>query len=105
MRNDSRLLILHPDDNIAVICQPIKAGEVYQLDGATLTMPATIGLGHKIARRAIAMDEPILKYGVSIGFATAPIAPGAHVHIHNMRSGYTPTVSLEAARAAHEGGK
>ncbi|MFZ4533236.1 MAG: SAF domain-containing protein, partial [Alsobacter sp.] len=36
------------------------------------------------------------KYGAPIGVATAAIAPGAHVHVHNVVSAYTPTYTLDA---------
>lgn len=42
--------------------------------------------GHKCAARAIACGEEIVKYGQSIGVATADIAAGAHVHSHNMKT-------------------
>jgi hypothetical protein len=43
----------------------------------------------------------VLKYGAPIGSATADIAPGAHVHVHNMMSDYTPTHHLLDAQARH----
>jgi hypothetical protein len=45
--------------------------------------------GHKIARRAIAVGEKVVKYGAPIGLATQPIQPGQHVHLHNVKSAYT----------------
>ena len=46
-----------------------------------------IPAGHKVAIRAIAIGEPIRRYGQIIGFATAPIAPGQHVHTQNCGMG------------------
>ena len=40
--------------------------------------------GHKYARRAIAAGEAVVKYGMPIGHATRDIAPGEHVHGHNL---------------------
>jgi hypothetical protein len=54
--------------------------------------------GNKLAARAIATDEPIVKYACPIGIATEPIAPGAHVHLHNMRSSYIAFETGEAFR-------
>jgi altronate dehydratase small subunit len=45
-----------------------------------------IPFGHKIAIRTIDLGEDIVKYGHRIGEATAPIAAGQHVHVHNLRS-------------------
>jgi altronate hydrolase len=39
--------------------------------------------GHKVAVRAIAKGEAIRRYGQIIGFASAQISPGQHVHTHN----------------------
>jgi altronate hydrolase len=33
------------------------------------------------------MGEPVRRYGQVIGFATGPIAPGRHVHVHNYGMG------------------
>ena len=43
-----------------------------------------IPYGHKIAVRDIKKGEPIMKYGESIGAASADIRKGEYVHIHNM---------------------
>ena len=42
--------------------------------------------GHKYALRSIAAGENVVKYGMPIGRATEPIAPGEHVHVHNVRT-------------------
>ena len=42
--------------------------------------------GHKIALRAFAEGDRIVKYGFPIGEATRPIAVGEWVHLHNCRS-------------------
>ncbi|MBQ6065509.1 MAG: altronate dehydratase [Clostridia bacterium] len=57
--------------------------------------------GHKYAVRAIKQGEPVIKYGFPIGVASADIAPGEHVHTHNLRTAlageqeytYTPDVA------------
>ena len=41
-------------------------------------------MGHKIALRPIRKGEAVLKYGQIIGFASQDIAPGDHVHVHNV---------------------
>ncbi|MBP5321218.1 MAG: altronate dehydratase [Kiritimatiellae bacterium] len=42
--------------------------------------------GHKYARVALRPDDTVVKYGMPIGHATAPIAPGERVHTHNLAS-------------------
>lgn len=54
-------MIIHPKDNVEV-------GED----------------GHKYARCPIVQGDDIVKYGMPIGHATAPIAQGEHVHCNNL---------------------
>jgi altronate dehydratase small subunit len=85
---------LAPQDNIAVALRPLRADEAIALDGATLRVDRDIAVGHKVAARAIAEGETIIKYNCPIGVATRPIAPGAYVHTHNVASSYLPTYTL-----------
>lgn len=101
---DARLLLLAPGDNVLVVRDQIEAGETFLVEGHAVRLPARLGLGHKVARAAIAQGGKVIKYGAPIGSATLDVAPGEHVHLHNMKSDYTPTFSLEEARAAHEAG-
>ena len=83
------LLVLHPEDDVAVALRDLEAGEAIARCGealAALQLGAPVPLGHKVARRAIAPGEHVRKYGAVIGEATAEIAAGAHLHVHNMRS-------------------
>lgn len=82
---------LSPPDNVAVALRPLKAGETVMLDGVALTISRDIAVGHKLAARAIAKGETILKYACPIGTAICRIAPGEYVHTHNVESGYLPT--------------
>ncbi len=50
------------------------------------TARAVIPLGHKIALAAIPSGAKIVKYNMPIGNATQDIAPGDHVHTHNLKS-------------------
>lgn len=91
---DARLLLLAPDDNVFVLRGAIEAGETVMLETEPATVALRLGLGHKIARHAIAAGSRIVKYGAPIGSATEDIPAGAHVHVHNVRSDYTPTYAL-----------
>jgi altronate hydrolase len=79
-------LVLSPRDNVATALVPLAAGQCVRLDEATVTLSDDVPRGHKFALRPIASGEPVLKYGQPIGLATAPIAPGQHVHVHNVAS-------------------
>ena len=96
--NDPRLLLLDPNDNVCVATRTLEAGEDLDLASHRVTVPQRLTLGHKLAARAISAGERILKHGAPIGSATRDIAVGEHVHLHNMKSDYLPTYTLEAGR-------
>lgn len=75
---------LRPEDNIAVAARNLEAGLEIQANGSRITLQRRVGLGHKLAIRAIKKGEAITKYGQIIGFAKENIAPGSHVHVHNV---------------------
>ena len=100
MSHDPRLILLDARDNVFVARTRLPAGEAIETGSGAATLDCDVPLAHKVARRAIAPGEKILKYGAPIGVATATIAPGQHVHVQNMRSDYTPTHHLEVERKA-----
>src|SRR5689334_11714878 len=73
---------LHPTDNSVVSLRPVSAGTT--LAKEKVMTRVAIPAGHKLATRAIAKGEPILRYGQIVGFATSDIAPGDHVHTQNV---------------------
>ena len=75
---------LHPDDGVLIARSSLPPGMVVA-DGVTTV--ERIPAGHKVAIRPIAVGEPVRRYGQIIGFATAPIAPGQHVHTQNCGMG------------------
>lgn len=73
---------IHPSDNVAVALRPIPAGTVF----SGVTARADIPQGHKMALCAMESGAQVVKYGFSIGHATAPISAGDWVHTHNMKT-------------------
>jgi repressor LexA len=51
---DPRLLLLSPGDTVYVLRGQIEAGETVLVEGQAVTVPQRLGLGHKIARVAVA---------------------------------------------------
>src|SRR6202140_978472 len=91
---------LHPDDGVLIERSSLPPGMVVADGGTTVER---IPAGHKVGARAIAVGEPIRRYGQIIGFATAPIAPGQHVHTQNCGMGnfakdYAFGVNVKAVR-------
>jgi altronate hydrolase/galactarate dehydratase len=81
----SRMLTLHPQDNVAVALADISAGETDNIAGVKALQ--AVKQGHKIAVKPIAAGQNVLRYGQTIGQATADIAAGEHVHVQNLGMG------------------
>ena len=78
---------------MAVALAPIAAGEIVSFGpGKTATARESVRQGHKIALRPIPEGTDVIKYGCSIGGATADIEAGQWVHTHNMKSRLTDHV-------------
>ena len=92
-----RILLLNPEDDVYVACANLEPGSEIAIEGRHIIVGTRIPLGHKLARRDIPAGASVLKYGAPIGIATAAIAAGAHVHVHNLRSDYLPTYTLDGA--------
>lgn len=86
----ANVLLMHPDDNVVNAVVDLPPGTPLALaDGHAdlgIVTLEPIPFGHKVAIAPIAQGETVIKYGASIGLATADIAPGQHVHTHNLRS-------------------
>jgi altronate hydrolase len=80
-------LRLHPDDDVAIAKLKLPAGTPVDTEAGPIALAADVPAGHKIAVRGRAAGEPVRRYGQVIGFATVPIAPGEHVHRHNLGIG------------------
>lgn len=91
---DGRLILLDAADNVLVLRSRIAQGETIAVEGRLVVAGRDLPIGHKIARCDIEAGDKILKYGAPIGRATAAIARGRHVHVHNVASDYTPTYHL-----------
>jgi altronate hydrolase len=83
----SPTLQLHPDDDVSIAKLRLAAGTTVDTEVGPVALSIGVAAGHKIAIRARATGEPVRRYGQVIGFATAPIAPGEHVHQHNLAAG------------------
>ncbi len=89
-RTTPRVWLIDARDAVGtVVGGDLPAGVTAEVVGAgegVVTARTAIPHGHKIALTAIARGAAVLKYGQVVGRATAAIAPGEHVHVHNMES-------------------
>jgi altronate hydrolase len=76
--------LCHAADSVAIALHDLKASSWIEVGDDAIRLPEAIDKGHKLALRPHTPGETIIRYGMPIGRATAPIAIGAHVHSHNL---------------------
>jgi altronate hydrolase len=76
---------LSPADNVVVARADLLPNTV--LADEHVTCRTHVPAGHKLATAPISKGQPARKYNQIIGFATADIAAGEHVHTHNLAMG------------------
>jgi altronate hydrolase len=82
----SPFIRIHPDDNVVIARRQLVSGTRLAGEGGGdgISVSGLVPPGHKVATRAIAAGEAVRRYGQVIGTATQAIAPGQHVHTHNL---------------------
>lgn len=80
------VVVIGAADNVATALEALEPGRSLTIDGATVVVRQAIPAGHKVALRAIAAGDAVIKYGSPIGTATTAIDAGEHVHVHNVAS-------------------
>ena len=71
---------LSPKDNVVTAAAPLEIGSTAE----GVTVRALVPRGHKMATASIPKGAPVFKYAQIIGYAGEDIAPGSHVHTHNL---------------------
>ncbi|TBW09339.1 altronate dehydratase [Azotobacter chroococcum] len=104
--NGSAVIRLNAQDDVLIARRPLEAGQF--LPEENLQVRQAIPAGHKVAVRAVAAGQPVRRYGQIIGFASATIEAGEHVHVHNLSMGefsrdYAFGADARPAAAALEG--
>jgi (2R)-sulfolactate sulfo-lyase subunit alpha len=75
-----------------VVVEGVKAQET--LTGWIMDQDKTINvkvlndvpIGHKLAIKALAKGDTVIKYSTDIGRTVAPIKVGEHLHVHNVKT-------------------
>jgi len=79
---NSAAIRIHPADNVVIARRQLLGGTPIAEEG--ISVAGLVPPGHKLASCAIAAGEPVRRYNQIIGSATQAIAPGQHVHTHNL---------------------
>lgn len=79
-----RAIKIEENDNVAVVAQDTKRGDIVIIEKDEVQSINDIPVGHKIAIEDIKKGELVLKYSVPIGKAITDIKKGEHVHVNNV---------------------
>ena len=79
---DSPIIRIHPADDVVIARHQLLGGTLLASEGVTVS--GLVPPGHKLAVRPIAAGQAVRRYNQIIGTAKQAIAPGQHVHTHNL---------------------
>ena len=80
---------IHPRDNVAIVVEAMKKGETLMEGVVTLS---DVPQGHKVALVDIPKDAPIIRYGVTLGYALHDIPQGSWINEFMLRLPTPPSV-------------
>lgn len=87
---DSRVIHLHPSDNVAVSLSDLISGDVIVVEDVAISLADSIPFGHKFSLTALSTGDTVYKYGLPIGVMTSSVPAGSLIHVHNLKSNYSP---------------
>lgn len=93
---------INPIDNVVIALKDFSKGEIIQVDVSQITLINDVPKGHKIAIVPIKRNENIIKYGDPIGHALQVISAGEHVHVHNLKTNLSGTVTYSFNQKLNE---
>ncbi len=80
-----RALVVGREDNVAVLLSYVKAGEAIMLNNSHIEIAAEDGpAGYKVVVYPIAIGQPVITGGQTIGTALRAIQPGELLHLHSL---------------------
>ena len=85
LKRSSLTIRLHRADDVVIARSQLVGGTT--LIDESVVVAGLVPPGHKIATRALRTGAPVRRYNQIIGFASRDIAPGEHVHLHNLAMG------------------
>src|SRR5258708_5069165 len=74
-------------DDVGLVLSDVSQGTPVRTAVGVVTAVDDIPASQKVAVRSSTAGAPVLKYGEVTGVAREDIAPGAHVHLHNLGVG------------------
>ena len=69
---ENAVILLHPEDTVVVAKKSLPGGTRILISEQEISTLKEIPAGHKVAIRAVAAGDPIIKYDQIIGFLLPP---------------------------------
>ena len=79
-----RSLVLNPEDSVAVLLEKGTRGDKITVAGKEIELREDIDFAHKVLIKDSVKNDPVMKYGVQIGYILADTLKGSWIHGHNM---------------------
>ncbi|MCU0448717.1 MAG: altronate dehydratase family protein [Bernardetiaceae bacterium] len=86
----TKVLKIHPADNVVVALADLRPGEQVRYADQTYQVRELIPAKHKFAIEAFAPGDAVTMYGVLVGRATQPIAEGGLISTQNLKHAAQP---------------
>lgn len=88
--NDTRVLKIHPLDNVLVALQDLRQGETIRHEGESYVLVDDIDAKHKFFTTGLQPGDEVLMYGTLVGKAQVPVARGARMTTDNVKHAAAP---------------
>ncbi len=80
----TKVLKVHPDDNVLVALEDLGAGDVIDWQGTKIQVLEDIPIKHKMSMNDMAEQTPIYMYGVLVGKTVKPVPGGMRISTDNV---------------------
>jgi len=84
MKKTLRSLVLNQNDTVAVLLEKGSKGDIVAIGDQQVVLLEDIDFAHKVLIKDSAKDDPVIKYGVEIGYMLVDTPKGSWIHGHNM---------------------
>lgn len=86
----TRVLKIHPLDNVLVALQDLRQGESITYEGEVYVLAETIPAKHKFFTHSLVRGEEVIMYGTLVGKAQIPIGVGERMTTKNVKHAAAP---------------
>ena len=90
VKSDTRVLRIHPSDNVLVALQDLKAGEHIVYDGTTWVLVDDIAAKHKFFTEDLSTGDEVRMYGVLVGRTVQDVKAGQWMSTTNIKHATEP---------------